>query len=97
MTVIAFDRGDVPASKEVPVITAYQAEVVLAEAGMFDSVKELIDHPDTPARIKIAWQRGLDIRRDNAMVALIIQNLGLTEEDVDQLFISAQSIQAGAL
>jgi hypothetical protein len=81
----------------VPVITAYQAEVVLTEAGLFDGVKALIEHPDTPARIKIAWQRGLDIRRDNPMVALIIDQLGLSNEQVDALFESAQGITAGAL
>lgn len=97
MPVITFAQGDTPVPVAPLKITAYQAEVALDEAGLYELVVELINHPDTPPRIKFAWKRGLDIERDNPMVLLITEKLELTETEVDALFEVAKNITPGAL
>jgi len=97
MPVISFARGDTPVAVPPLKITAYQAEVVLDEEGLYEAVEDLMNHPETPARIKFAWRRGLDIERDNEMVLFAIEKLGLTEAQMDVLFEKALLVKAGAL
>ena len=97
MPVITFPTGDTPRVVAPLKITAYQAEVVLDEEGLYEAVEDLMNHPDTPARIKFAWRRGLDIERNNEMVLFAIEKLGLTETQMDVLFAKALLVKAGAL
>lgn len=97
MPIISFAQGDTPLTIPPIKITAYQAEVALDDAGLYGAVEALINHPDTPSRIKSAWRRGLDLERDNPMVLLIIEKLELTESEADALFEAALKVRAGAL
>ncbi len=97
MPVITFPTGDTPRVIAPLKITAYQAEVVLEQEGLYEAVENLINHPDTPARIKISWRRGIDIERDNPMVLFVIEKLGLTETQMDVLFSKALLVKAGVL
>lgn len=97
MAVIAFAQGDTPLTIPPLKITAYQALVVLDEEGLYPAIEALINHPDTPARIKFAWQRGLDIERNNPMVLFVIEKLGISEAQMDVLFEKALLVKAGAL
>lgn len=76
-------------------ISAYQAEVALHEAGYHEQVLQLIDDDETPARLKIAWKRGVPLQRNNPMVLFIADKLGLTDQMVDDLFVSANRITPG--
>lgn len=74
------------------VLTSFQAKVALDEAGQLASVESLINHPDTPARIKLAWTNGLDFRRDNPMILIIAGQLDWTDEYIDELFAAGSLI-----
>lgn len=73
-------------------LSSYQAKLALFNAGLLTSVQSLIDHPDTPTNIKLAWQEGLSFRRDNPMIATIATQLGLSETDIDDLFIAGEQL-----
>lgn len=68
------------------ILSSFQAKTALKEAGLLETVQALIDHPDTPVRVKIAWQEGVSFRKDNPMVQMVIQQLEWTPEQVDALF-----------
>lgn len=73
-------------------VTAYQAKVALDDAGLYGFFENLINHPDTPMKIKLAWQANLDIRRDNPLLAFVVESSELTEEQVDSLFAAARLV-----
>lgn len=84
---------EIQESNQVPTfLSSYQAKLALFNAGLLDSVQSLIDHPDTPTNVKLAWQEGLSFRRDNPMIAMIATQMGLTESDVDDLFIAGEQL-----
>tara|TARA_R100000656_G_scaffold38176_1_gene32190 strand:- start:623 stop:1075 length:453 start_codon:yes stop_codon:yes gene_type:complete len=81
----------------VQILKSFQAKAALADAGLYELVQAAIDSPGTPVRAKLAWQEGVDFRRDNPIVALIAQQVGLTESQIDDLFIAGSKISADTL
>jgi hypothetical protein len=59
---------------------------VLAQYGLLDSVLALIYHPDTPIKIKLAWENSVPFRRDNPMVLWIAGELSWADTLLDELF-----------
>jgi len=96
MPVVSFDDG-IASYSNPPTITAYQARVALSDAGLLDQVENLIGSPETPIKIKLAWNTGINLRRDNPMISLLTSQLGLSPSDVDDLFAHAKTIVQGAL
>lgn len=91
-------ESEIQEFNQVPaILSSYQAKLALFNAGLLDSVQSLIDHPDTPTNIKLAWQEGLSFRRDNPMIAMIATQMGLTESDVDDLFIAGGQLSPDIL
>ena len=88
-------RQDV--NHNVITITSYQAKCALADAGLYDAVENAINSVETPIRIKLAWREGINFQRDNPMILMLTAQLGLSEEDVDNLFTAALLIAPGAL
>lgn len=70
----------------VPRLEAFQAKAVLAQYGLLESVQALIVHPDTPIKVKLAWENAVPFRRDNPLVLLIASQLELSESLLDELF-----------
>jgi hypothetical protein len=81
----------------VPRLEAFQAKAVLAEHGLLDAVQAIIDHVDTPIKIKLAWENSVPFRRDNPMILLIASQLELTESELDTLFAEGALITADEL
>ena len=73
--------------------TRFQAKAALDDAGLLDQVEAYMQGDDVPRRVKLAWQEA-SFRRGSKMVADIGAELGLTEEQIDGLFIAAQEIEA---
>lgn len=90
-------RPLIKGGRGVLTITSYQAKCALADAGLYDAVEAAIDSPATPVRIKLAWREGINFQRDNPMILMLTAQLGLSDEDVDQLFAAALLIEAGEL
>ena len=72
-------------------ITMRQARLALLAADLLDSVDAAISSLPSPQReaARIEWEYATEVRRDSPTMALIGAALGLTEEQIDALFIDA--------
>jgi len=92
---VALDAESVTATwtaVETPVsvpeqVTPLQARRALRAAGLFDAVAGWVAQQD--ADTQDAWEYATVIERDNALLAGAAAALGMTEEQIDQLFILA--------
>lgn len=77
---------------QVPVaISPRQARLVLLAAGLLATVEAAIaamPSPDGDAA-RIEWEYATEIRRDSALLEALGPQLGLTAEQIDQMFIQA--------
>jgi hypothetical protein len=73
-------------------VTPYQARVALLGAGLLDTVNALMAHEDTPPAAKLAWEYATYIERTSPFIQALAPALGLTEQQIDELFIAAYGI-----
>ena len=71
----------------------FQAKAALDDAGLLDQVEAYMAGDDVPRRVKLAWQEA-SFRRGSKMVNDIGSELGLSEQDMDDLFKAAREIEA---
>ena len=64
-----------------------QARLALFYAGVLDQVNAAVAKAPPPDQIW--WEYSTDVHRDHPLVIEITKTLGMTPEQVDQLFISA--------
>ena len=85
----------VPPGPAVPAaVTRFQARAALAQAGLLDSVSTMMEHPDTPVIVKLAWADALEFRRQSPTVLALAGALGMSAQQLDELFIAAAQIEA---
>lgn len=68
-------------------VTIRQAELALREAGYLAAVESWVTTLD--GELEIYWKRSQTVRRDHAFVESARVELGLTQQQMDQLFILA--------
>lgn len=76
-------------------ITARQARLVLVKHGLFEQVDDAIASIDDAEQRQIAgieWEYATRIEREAPWVNALYENLGLTKEGVDHLFIEASEL-----
>ena len=73
--------------------TRFQAKAAMDDAGLLDQVEAYMSGEDVPRRVKLAWQEA-SFRRGSKMVNDIGSELGLSEEEMDDLFKAAREIEA---
>lgn len=94
------DAGNVPdpapsAPTSVPeTVTRFQARAALHLAGHLSAVEALMANEATPVLARLAWQDALTFERQSPTVAGMAQALGLSDADIDLLFITAAQIEA---
>ena len=78
-----------PEEPRVPAsVTPAQAKLALYDAGLFDDVDALVmNYPYRP--VSIWWTSALAFHRDHAYLNAIGIELGLSDEQIDTLFIAA--------
>jgi len=74
-------------------VTMRQARRALYAAGLLSTVDAAINALPEPQRTaaKIDWEYSNSVRRDNPTLLAIASSLGLTDDDIDNLMISAAS------
>lgn len=77
-----------------PVVSSFQARAALMLAGLLDDVEALMSAPGTPALAKLAWADAMEFERQSPTIAALAGAVGLTEQDIDALFITAAGIKA---
>lgn len=69
----------------IPEITAFQAKAALAQAGLLDDIETyMATTADVITRLR--WQEAPTFRRNNAALVQIAADIGLTEQQLDDLF-----------
>lgn len=87
-----------PAPVVVPVVpevvTMRQARLALFGAGLLSAVDAAIDALPSPMKeaARIEWEYSQEVHRDKALVQTLGPALGLTEAQMDALFITAESL-----
>jgi len=86
---VAGDWGPIPPT--VPeFVTPLQARKALRQANLYDTVMAWIGQQSD--EVQETWEYALEIRRDNPIIADAAVALGLTEQQVDALFILAATL-----
>jgi hypothetical protein len=79
----------VPAS-----VTARQARLALFGAGLLDLVEGAVAAMEGPQgrAVQIEWEYALAVERQSPLIAALAPALGLTDEQVDNLFRAAENL-----
>jgi hypothetical protein len=72
-------------------ISMRQCRLVLLQQNLLNDVQALIDTAGNEA-YKIEWEYASEVYRNAALVQIIAQELPLTEEQVDELFVLAATL-----
>lgn len=81
--------------KAVPFeVTRFQALAALQNAGLLDTVTNYINQPTTPVMDKLAFDNAQSFRRDSPTLKSISTALGMTDQQLDDLFALAASMYA---
>jgi len=67
-----------------------QAKLALLQQGLLASVNSVIEQAGEAE--KIEWQYATEVKRDNSLVQAIASQLSLTEQQLDELFVLANSL-----
>ena len=75
---------------EVPqTITPLQSKLQLRELGLLDEVDTLVA---TDRKVQLYWEYALTIERNNEVLLSMSEQLGLTSEQLDDMFIQASKL-----
>lgn len=94
------EKGNTPEEVQplLPVpeeVTMRQAQLVLLQDGLLDEVESIIEGiADTVVKrtAQVEWRTSSTVKRSHSLVTQIAPLLGLTESDLDSLFIRAKAI-----
>ena len=73
-------------------VSRFQALAALHAAGLLEAAEAAVAEADPIVRI--AWANAAEWRRDSPAIAAIGEALGLTSEQIDELFLQASQIAA---
>lgn len=80
-----------PAPVQVPQsVSMRQACLALENAGILDDVEALVS--TLPRPYQIEWQRASTVDRDNMLVEVVRAQQGMTVQQIDDLFVLADSL-----
>lgn len=90
-----FEHGNPGTPSGIPqAVTMRQARIALHAAGALAGVQAAITAMEEPARTvaQITWDHSTEVQRNNGLVSQLASALGLTESQVDDLFIAAAQL-----
>lgn len=73
-------------------IQMWQARAILLRAGLLGAVDQAVKAATNP-EIEIAWEYAPNVVRNSAFVSAMADTLGLTDEQIDNLFIEGAKIR----
>lgn len=75
------------------VVKRGQGRIVLHEDGLLETVESFVSSPECPMIVKIAYEDAAEWMRLSTTTAAMIQLLGLSDEQADDLFTRASAVQ----
>ena len=82
--IVEYRKSQVPQS-----ITPLQAKLQLLKLGLLDEVEALVTGDRTA---QLYWEYASVVERDNAVLLLMANSIGLTSEQVDEMFMEASKL-----
>ena len=79
--------------REAMVISRFQAREALRDADLLESVEATIYADGVDARIVHAWDDVTEFRRTSPSIAAIAGLLGMSDEQIDDLFVRGSQIK----
>lgn len=86
------DIAAIKASKIPQEVSRLQARIALYNSGLLAQIEEYMSLPETPFITKLAWNEALVFRRDSPLVSQLAALIGLTSDQLDELFVTASQI-----
>lgn len=86
------DARDIASRRAGMVVSRFQARAALHGAGLLSAVETAVANSDPITQL--AWADALEFRRNSPTIAALAGIVGLTDEQIDNLFIAAGQIQA---
>lgn len=80
--------------RESAKVSKFQAKAALKQAGLLDQVRTMMTELPEDDLTRIAWEDAQEFRRNSPTVAALAAELELTDEQLDELFEQASSIEA---
>jgi hypothetical protein len=74
-------------------VSPLQAQAALLIQGLLPQVEALINDPQTDPLVKLAWHKASTFRRMSPMILGMAATLGWTEQQLDDLFALADTIE----
>ncbi len=74
-------------------VSPFQARAVLARAGLLGQVQQLMGGKNQNSDEALAWEYATEIRRDSQLMLTLAGELGLTEQQLDDLFSQGETIE----
>jgi len=89
-----FSEPEAPEAHIPQSVSMRQARLAMLSAGILDAVESMIAamEGDAGKAARIDWEFAKDVRRDWPLVAELGAQLGMTEDQIDELFIAAAEI-----
>jgi hypothetical protein len=72
------------------VVSPFQAKAALANAGLLATAEAAVAQAGTV--VQLAWDEAVEFRRLSPSIVALGASIGLTDEQLDNLFIAARSI-----
>lgn len=76
------------------VVSRLQAKAAIYLSGQLEAVDALMANEATPMLARLAWANALEFKRQSPTVLAMGAALGLSDDAIDQLFITAAQIEA---
>lgn len=94
---LAADHQDIQQFRAAPiprVVDMAQARLALLQAGLLDQVQAAVDAmPGAEgAAARIAWEYRSTVRRDSTLLAALASQVGLSDAQIDALFVTAATL-----
>lgn len=74
-------------------VTRFQALAALHRFGLLEQVETMMAQGSTDTLTKLAWQNALEFKRTSPMVLNLAQAIGLSDTQLDELFIAAGGVE----
>lgn len=92
---VLFDPDAPPPGPVIPQsVTMRQARIALSRANKLQLIAPAINSLPSPAKeeAQITWEYSQEVQRYNGFVSQLAPALGMTEQDIDNLFIAASKL-----
>lgn len=92
--VLAWELAKTQEAKQSLSVSRFQARAALHLAGLLGSIESVMASPETPALASLAWADAQEFKRNSPTIAAMAGALGLTSQQLDELFTTAAGIEA---